>query len=266
MPSAAVTTTSRVRTPEERRRGKVLNRVGVLFVVVGALLAAVPAVMANGVCAFVPCDPSTPTVGFTLMPDGAPAVETGPAPAADIQEVVVLSGPDPSWHDSPVLWRVERAGDVPVGWSGEVVLGVVPEGFTETVPLTVPLSEATGVGVDNVCYGWVAPLPTGPLVSGVVTSELGRQPIEEFRAASYPFSPCRPDSDRRPAIVGIALAVVGLVLVVVAGTRYGPVAPRRPSSGHRSGQVAGTHPAARDDADQHEHDAEHAEEHQPDDR
>lgn len=218
----------RVRSPEEQRRWTVLNRSGVLLVVLGALLFALPLALEHGMYAFAPCDRFPPEIGYTVTLDGQLAVETGPMPATDIEEVVVLSGPDPSARGSRVIWSVERAGTVSAGWSGEVVLGIVPDGFRETVPLDVPLTEAVTVEVRDLCTVASAPLPDGALVPGVVRHDDCELPLDEFRAASDPFPPCTPDSGPHPVpFVGLALVALGLGLVVVAGLRYGP-RPARP--------------------------------------
>ena len=222
-----------VRTPEEQRRGKRLKRIGLLLLVVGALLFVVPGAVTSGPCAFMPCRPSTPDVGFTLTVDGRAAIETGRAASSDVQELVVLSGADPSWGESPVIWKVNRTGDIPADWSGEIVLGEVPVGFTETVPLAVPLTEGTAVAVSNGCYFSMTPVPAGPGAPGVVDTGYGELPIEEFRSTNYEFGECVPDDDpswqrlRIVGLFGLATAALGLGCVIVAGYRYGPTSRRR---------------------------------------
>ena len=222
-----------VRPPEEQRRAKRLKRIGALLLVVGVLLFVVPSAVVHGLCAFVPCSPLRPEVGFSLTEDGRTAVETGRAAAVDLQELVVMSGVDPSWGESPVIWKVERTGDVPADWSGEIVLGEVPVGFDEAVALTVPLTDGTAVGVSNGCYFSTAPVPAGPVPPGVVTLEYEQRPTDEFRATNTGFTPCAPEDDpSRPWIgasmlLGLALGAVGLACVIVAGYRYGPTTRRR---------------------------------------
>jgi len=218
---------------------------GAVLMVAGFLLVAVPGAARHGMCAFVPCDPMTPTIGFALTPDGRTAIETGPQVATDIQEVALSSGSDP-WDESEVIWRVERTGQVPADWSGQVVLGVVPEGFTETVPLTVPLAQAKAIGVGNVCYGSTADLPAGSLAVDAVTTgpEGPATPVDEFRASNYPFTPCVRDDDpveqrwRRVGLVGLGLIAVGFVAFVVGGGLRQRAAPHPRSSHGAPGPLA----------------------------
>ena len=230
VPIPSATPVPVVPTSARERRRKRLSRTGVLLLVAGSLLFVVPMAAAHGVCAFVPCSPLTSEIGFSATTDGRTIVETGPVTAADLQEVVVLSGADPSW-ESPVVWQVERAGDVPAGWSGEVVLGEVPEGFEETVPLTLPLTEGTAVGVSNDCYGTITSVLPGPFTPGVVTTEYDLRTVDQFHADDLGFTPCPPEHDpaRLYAGVGLVGGAVGLVLVIVARLRYGPP-PRRPTA------------------------------------
>jgi hypothetical protein len=226
-----------VPSAEQRRRERRLNRTGVLLIVVGALLFVVPAAVTSGLCAFAPCSPLLPEVGFTLSADGRTAIETGPEAAADLQEVVVMSGADPTWGEAPVIWRVERTGDVPADWSGDVVLGEAPAGFEETVALTVPLTEGTAVGVANGCYYSAAPVPAGPLAPGVVTTEFGQHPVDEFRAANGGFTQCGPEDDpARPyvmtaIVLGLVAGAAAIGCFAVASFRNGPAHGRPARSG-----------------------------------
>ncbi len=209
--------------------------VGVVLMIAGLLMVAVVGAAQDGMCAFVPCDPMTPQIGFVATPDGKVAIETGPEVATDVQEVALSSGANP-WADSEVVWRVERTGQVPAGWSGQVVPGVVPEGFTETVPLTVPLTQARTVGVGNICYGSTADLPTGALAVDAVTTgpEWPAVPVDEFRASNYPFTPCVADDDparqrwRPIGLAGVGVSAAGFVLLVVVGVLR--AASQRPES------------------------------------
>jgi hypothetical protein len=195
-----------------------------VLLVAGPIAAVAPPVSAaGGICAVVPCDPVTPTVGFLAAPDGGVLVETGPRTAARMKGLTLYSGD--LWDDSsPVLWRIERTGPVPKDWSGEVELGHVPAGFTETVPLTVSLRSASGVGVDNGVYQGTSVLPHAGLRADDVTYDDGDgsfdvSRVEAFRAADVSFStppPTRlPPLDPRGGVIalaGVALLVLRLLL------------------------------------------------------
>jgi hypothetical protein len=193
---------------------------GVVLLLVGSLTTLVSLDPGDGICRFVPCDPAVPSVGFAADPDGSIRVEVGTTAAREVDEIVVVSGADPSWRDSPVLWRIERPGGPSPGWSGSVTLGRVPDGFVETVPLTAPLTDATAVGVANACYGNLADLPAGPLPTDAVLTEYGETvPLDDFRAGADELTPCPGTSPRSPWPPGLVAAALGAGLVVAVLVR-----------------------------------------------
>ncbi|MGY4645516.1 hypothetical protein [Cellulomonas sp. URHB0016] len=225
-PAAPPVTVARRRRPSHR-----WTVLGIVLLVVGSAATLVSLSPADGICRFVPCDPASPSVGFTAGTDGAVRIEFGPQAARRVDEILVVSGPDPDWTGSPVLWRAVRTGHVPDGWTGTVTLGRAPEGFVDTVPLTAPLTEATAVGVGNRCYGTLSAVPAGPLpTDAVVTQYEEVSSLDAFRAVAGDLSPCPDTTPRRPWPPGLAAAALGagtvlVVLVRRRATGRGPSTP-----------------------------------------
>jgi len=212
-----------------RRRWHGWSVLGVVLLVVGSLTTLISLVPGDGICRFVPCDPAVPGVAFAAEPDGAVRVEFGDDAADEVTEIFLVSGPDPSWR-SPTLWRAERTGVVPDGWSGTVVLGTTPEGFTETVPLTGDLTDATAFGIGNGCYGTIAEIPADPLPTDGVLTEWGETlSLDAFRAEQSGLTPCTDTSSPSPWPPALATAALGLAIVLVVARLRARDARRAPA-------------------------------------
>jgi hypothetical protein len=196
--------------------------IGVAMFALGAVLFVVPTVADEGLCAFLPCDPLGGSTAFVDAGDGQVGIELGPLTAQDLQQLEVVSGVWPD-DDGPVLWRIERTGDVSGDWIGPVIIGQTPAGFTEIVDLEQPLPDRWSVSVSNECYGGTTGAPVAALRRDLVTWESGEtESIEEFRELDLGFSPCEPPpSSPNPtlALVGAGLGVVGASVVIVSWGR-----------------------------------------------
>lgn len=197
--------------------------IGAAMFALGAVLFVVPSVADRGICAFVPCDPLGGSTAFVDAGDGQVGIELGPLTAQDLQELEVVSGVWPD-DDGPVLWRIQRTGDVPGDWVGPVIIGQTPAGFTETVELEQPLPDRWSVSVSNPCYGGTTGAPSTDLRRDLVTWESGEtESVQEFREWDLGFSPCEePPSSTNPtlALVGVGLGVVGAGVVIVSWARW----------------------------------------------
>ncbi|MGC5166062.1 hypothetical protein [Luteimicrobium sp. DT211] len=206
------------------RQGTAALVVGLVLAVVGLGVLVAPLATFDQLCRFAPCEPLVPTVGFRAADDGGIVVETGPRTAAEMTSVTVygrLPAHSPDDALPPVLWEVQRRGQVASGWDGAVELGRVPRGFVEKVaPATSWRSAAVSVGVENGCYeGWDV-LPRGRLSTDRVVYFSGTEydVLDQFRTEDSGFTPCDADARllaRRPDLRGLAVGLAGVGLVVL---------------------------------------------------
>jgi hypothetical protein len=117
------------------------------------LLGAGIAVVQDGPCAFLPCDPGPPPIGATLTPDGHVDLLIGACPHDRVGEVrVAIAGNGVVGDDDDqVLWDVVGR-DTERRLSFEV--GTTPLGFTERTPLQGPLPRTLPIVASARGGGW----------------------------------------------------------------------------------------------------------------
>ncbi|ROS31712.1 hypothetical protein EDF34_1375 [Cellulomonas sp. PhB150] len=162
-------------------------------------------------------DPATPWVGLVPAADGAPTLVVQREGARGVTEISVEAG----GASRDVLWSIDRVPGA--DWDGVVPIGTVPPAFRQRVPQGEgPLPAGSTIVVTNGCYASYLTMPRGTLEPGVVTTEDGPVLPDEFSSDGGGFTPCgSADLDVPLAIAGggVALFVVGLVLLVVSAAR-----------------------------------------------
>jgi hypothetical protein len=214
------------------RKGRaVLLVCGGVLVLVGIAMAFGPVVVDRGICAFAPCDPGTPTVGFRSE-EGATVAEIGPLSGSDVRSIEVRAPDGTDFAENgEVLWRIESVdGDgVP---DGSIVLGEDRDGFRTDVPLRQPIPAGAVVDVSNGCYIGSGFVPAR-LSEDRVASEFGQESIRSFNENDIGFTECdEPMSGgvRLLMLIGVIAAGVGLGLSLaglLSGPRGGGGRPRR---------------------------------------
>lgn len=193
---------------------RVLLWLSVLAVVVGVLVAVMPRVAASGgICAFVPCDPATPLLGWSRGPDGALVLELGPRSGAQTTRIELFGSHDLE-ADEPVLWSVARAAEAP--WDGALRLGAAPPGFTTDVELSGATPAVAQVRVDNGCYfSWIDVPAAAPAAGKVTIQDDVDLTSAEFASQDTGYTGCPPaqlPSVNRWGFAVVAAGVVALVL------------------------------------------------------
>lgn len=187
---------------------------------VGAALTAVSLFADDGACGLFRACSSRPPVGFLDAGDGEVAILTGPQSGADLVQLELLGPSSGAATERPVAWRIERTGETSPAWDGSVLIGDVPAGFDETVPLTADEIGGLRVEVRSECgTGYAATVPSDGFDEGmVVTSDGGTDTITSFLDKDRGLPPCDPSPLASPGaqVGGLGLIVVGFAALGAA--------------------------------------------------
>ena len=202
-----------------------LGLVSVLALVFGLGLLIVPALVRDGVCGLTGCADQVPDIAVTRTADDEVAVLVPPQTAADVSSVRLLEGGNSGSRE----WVVTRESPSSVD---AFVVGGSPEGFSTSVPLSVPVQE--GAWVAEVTFACTtASLPFSPesISVGQVRSWQGVTEGAAFSDAARTTERCATERDgleRALFFGGAALATFGAVLGVVVVLRRPPRDPEDP--------------------------------------
>jgi len=198
-----------------RRRLVWVLVVGLVLAVPGGVYALGSLCNTGGIC-FAPTDPLITGAGFSTAPDGQLLVVLPPTTAKQTREFDAYTSRGDGATYPPPVWQIERTGAEAGGWDGQIELGVVPPGFRETVPLTVPPRDVGAVMATNGCYGGAQDVPRVAAPAGRVSADDATMTLDEFRADDLGYSPCPGGAllSTSGAVAALASAA-GVALVIV---------------------------------------------------